>query len=337
MSNINFADVILDLSYGDCGKGKVTYDLCRRVGYTHVMRFNGGPNAGHTIYHNGIKFVTHQVPTGVFHGAKCIIGPGCVVDVDKFISEISYLEEHGISTKGKVFISKNAHLITDKHLLIDQKDKHIGTTKQGVGPAYVDKFNRKGTRAEDLKHILKDYLIDIYEEFYKKGKEIDLLCEGAQGFYLDVDWGDYPYVTSSGCNIGTVISNGVPFNKIRNVYGVCKAYDTYVGGKVFQDANDNRLNKIRELGQEYGATTGRPRQCNWLNLNAIKKAADINQITHLIVNKIDVLDTLGEYAILDEHSVEEMNREDFVYKIKSSFPEMEEQGNITFSTNPYRI
>ena len=335
--SINFVDVILDLSYGDCGKGKVTYDLAKRNGYTHVMRFNGGPNAGHTIYHNGVKYVTHQVPTGIFHGAKCIIGPGCVVDVDKFLDEIAYLEKNGIQTKGKVFIAKNAHLITNRHVHIDEQDKTIGTTKQGVGPAYVDKFMRKGIRAEESKQVLKDYLIDIYQEFYQSRKDIELLCEGAQGFYLDVDWGDYPFVTSSGCNIGTVISNGVPYNKIRNVYGVCKAYDTYVGAKIFQNPDDVRLNKIRELGEEYGATTGRPRQCNWLNLSAIKKAADFNQVTHLIVNKIDVLDKLGEYAILDEQATEEMNREDFILRIKTSFPEMEEQGNITFSTNPYRI
>ena len=157
------ADVVVDLQYGDCGKGKIAHALCRERDYTHVIRYNGGCNAGHTIYHNGKKFVTHHIPCGVFFGIKSIIGPGCVIHVETFLKEIENLEEQGIPAKKLVKIASNSHLITDFHRIEDSKDKKIGTTKRGNGPAYRDKYARKGVRAiEDPR--LSQFIIDIYDE-----------------------------------------------------------------------------------------------------------------------------------------------------------------------------
>ena len=190
------ADVVVDLQYGDSGKGKVAHALCRENDYTHVIRYNGGCNAGHTIYHNGTKFVTHHIPCGVFFGVKSIIGPGCVVHVDSLLQEIQELEDHGIPAGDLLRIASNAHLITDFHRAEDSRDSKIGTTKRGNGPAYRDKYGRKGIRAaEDPR--LAPFLISMYHELYENEEydEIKILFEGAQGFGLDPDWGDYPYVT----------------------------------------------------------------------------------------------------------------------------------------------
>ena len=153
-------DVVLGLQYGDEGKGKVCHSLLKDGLYTHVIRFNGGGNAGHTIYHDGKKLITHLIPSGVFFGVKSIIGPGCVVDVEKLFREIDYLEDNGIKTDGLLFISKNAHIITDDQLAEDGTDTAIGTTRTGNGPCYRDKYNRKGVRAEEIP-MLEPYLIDM--------------------------------------------------------------------------------------------------------------------------------------------------------------------------------
>ena len=261
------ADVIVDLQYGDCGKGKVANHLCKINDYTHVVRYNGGCNAGHTIYHNGQKLITHHIPCGVLHGIKSIIGPGCVLNVDQFFKEIEELEEAGIVVDGLIKIASNVHIITDFHLAQDRRDSEIGTTKRGNGPAYRDKYARKGMIALEIPE-LSEYIIDMYQEIHNNEKydEVKILFEGAQGFGLDIDWGDYPYVTSSHCTVGGAILNGVPPKAIRDVWGVSKAYETYVGAKDFQGL-DPELELIRELGDEYGATTGRPRQTNWLDLD----------------------------------------------------------------------
>jgi len=295
---IDYADVVVDLAYGDSGKGKVTHDLCRKGTYTHVIRYNGGNNAGHTIYHNGKKFVTHSIPSGVFFGIKSIIGPGCVINVDHFFQELKELQDGGIKTDGLVFIANNAHIITSEHLEEDRQDNVIGTTKRGVGQAYRDKYWRKGIRAEQVES-LKPYLIDMYEELYQKDKIFRVLFEGAQGFGLDIDWGDYPYVTSSGCTVGAAIANGVPAKRIRNVWGVAKVYETYVGLKEFQP-DDPIFDKIRDAGAEYGATTGRPRQCNWIDSNNFFKAVDINGANKIVFNKADILRQLKTWKIYDE-------------------------------------
>lgn len=282
-------DVVLGLQYGDEGKGKVCHSLVDGGSYTHVVRFNGGGNAGHTIWHKGRKLVTHLVPSGVFFGKKSIIGPGCVVNVKKFFDELWYLKEHGIETNGLVFVAKNAHIVTQDHVFEDSRDSpRIGTTGSGNGPAYRDKYVRTGLRAEDVEE-LRPYLIDMYEEFYGiDSSNYEILAEGAQAFGLDVDWGDYPYVTSSHCGIGSILLNGFNHKDIRNVYGVIKAYDTYVGSKKFQP-DDPVFDRIQESGNEFGSTTGRKRQCNWLDWDLVTKAIKMNGVNRLIVNKVDVL------------------------------------------------
>lgn len=284
------ADVIVDLQYGDCGKGKIASHLCTTNDYTHVIRYNGGCNAGHTIYHKGNKIVTHHIPCGVLHGIKSIIGPGCVLNVDQFFKEIEELEEAGINTKGLIKIASNVHIITDFHMIQDSKDIEIGTTKRGNGPAYRDKYARKGMIALEMP-MLAEYIIDMYEELHNNNEhdEVRILFEGAQGFGLDIDWGDYPYVTSSHCTVGSAVLNGVPPQAIRDVWGVAKVYETYVGAKEFQGL-DPILEEIRELGEEYGATTGRPRQTNWLDMDILIKAAKINGVNKLVFNKVDILE-----------------------------------------------
>jgi len=291
------ADIVVDLQYGDCGKGKVTHHLCKSEDYTHVIRYNGGCNAGHTIYHDGRKYITHHIPAGVFFGIKSIIGSGCVVFPEQFFREMNELEKGGIRTKGLVHIARNTHVITQEHLNEDGKDTSIGTTKRGNGPAYRDKYNRTGARAEDIPE-LQPYLIDLYEELHVKTPKAKVLFEGAQGFGLDIDWGDYPYVTSSNCISAAACMNGIPPQKIRHIWGVAKAYETYVGAKQFQ-GNDPVFEKIQEIGQEYGATTGRRRQVNWMSMKLLKKAANINGVTHLVVNKMDVLEEVKQWSVYD--------------------------------------
>ena len=282
-----YTDIVVDLSYGDCGKEKVAHHLLKNGEYTHVLRYNGGCNAGHTIYHQGKKFVTHHIPAGVFYGIKSIIGPGCVVNDTKFFQELKSLHDSEIDTT-TVSIAKNAHCILNKHLQEELTESKIGTTKRGNGPAYRDKYDRSGTRAENCP-TLKNYTVDLYKELHCSEEEVYLLCEGAQGFGLDIDWGDYPYVTSSHCTSAGALLNGIPWHSVRYVYGVIKAYDTYVGAKNFQLKDTRFTDIIRDLGQEYGATTGRPRQINWLDLDHAKKGATINGITPPIVNKMDIL------------------------------------------------
>lgn len=294
MSNIKI-DVVVDLAHGDSGKGKVSHALMAKRDYTHCLRFNGGGNAGHTIYHEGKKFVTHLVPSGVFHGIRSVIGPGCVARTSKLLEEVKYLEDN-LGKKIDVGIANNVHLVTEEHLTEDSSDTRIGTTKTGNGPAYSAKYSRKGVRAS-TDPLLQNYLTDMYEEFYAD-KPVRILAEGAQSFNLDIDWGDYPYVTSSHCGVGGVLNNGFHHKHIRNVYGVIKAYDTYVGAKSFQPAGDV-FNRIQEAGQEFGATTGRRRQVNWINWDIVKRGIRMNGVDTLIVNKGDVLDQVGSWGIVE--------------------------------------
>jgi len=313
------ADIVVDLQYGDCGKGKVTHHLARTKSYTHVLRYNGGCNAGHTIFHKGKKFVTHQIPAGVFFGIPSIIGSGCVVSPEQFFKEIETLEEGGVSTKGKIFIAKNAHVITAANKAEDKKEGgKIGTTGQGNGPAYRDKYGRTGTRAEKVVK-LKPYLIDLYEEWFTpskieglKNKDIHILAEGAQGFGLDIDWGDYPFVTSSHCTTAGALLNGLPPSAVKDVWGVAKIYETYVGSKKFQPKGDV-FNKIGDIGEEYGATTGRRRQVNWMNVQTLERAVRMNGVTHVVFNKVDVLRQVGEFAVIDLPGAESRGQDKVVH------------------------
>jgi adenylosuccinate synthase len=336
------ADIVVDLQYGDCGKGKVTHYLCKKEKYTHVIRYNGGCNAGHTIYHNDRKYITHHVPAGVFFGIKSIIGSGCVLNVKKLFQEIKELELGGIKTAGFLYVAKNAHVITDAHLEEDEKDTKIGTTKRGNGPAYRDKYGRTGLRAEDVPE-LAPYLIDVYEELHENTEKPVVLFEGAQGFGLDIDWGDYPYVTSSNCISPAALMNGVPPQAVRNVWGVAKAYETYVGAKNFH-GDDPIFDQIQEIGQEYGATTGRKRQVNWMSMKLLRKAANINGVTHLVINKMDVLEEVNQWSVYDykgasknrEAKVSFIEEIGFTAHIENTFQDTT-INNFYFSRSPQEI
>jgi len=329
------ADVVVGLQFGDEGKGKVTHQLARNGNYTHVMRFNGGCNAGHTIYHEGKKFVTHHVPAGVFYGIPSIIGPGCVIDVAKLFKEIESLESNGIEVYDNLLISENAHIITDFHRAEDKKEEKIGTTRTGNGPAYRDKYFRKGLRAVDVPE-LREFLVDVFGELHYEdstGKEPEVLCEGAQGFGLDIDWGDYPYVTSSHCTTGGAILSGVPHDSIRDVYGVAKVYETYVGSKNFE-TEDPVFELLRSAGDEYGATTGRPRQIGWLDSHSLVKSVLLNGVNKLILNKADILDNIKTWRAWDgDQLLCFENSDEMEQWVGSLFPEI----LTIFSRSPSEI
>jgi adenylosuccinate synthase len=334
------ADIVVGLSYGDEGKGKVTHHLLKSGEYTHCLRFNGGCNAGHTIYHNGKKFVTHHIPAGVFFGVKSIIGSGCVVNLEQFYSEIEMLEQAGITTAGLVYIANNAHIITNSHLEEDHRDTTIGTTKRGNGPAYRDKYGRHGVRAADVSELIESsYLIDLYREFFEKDIQPVILCEGAQGFGLDVDWGDYPYVTSSHCTTAGALLNCIPPQAVRRVYGVTKAYDTYVGAKNFH-GKGRAFDLIQQLGNEFGSTTGRPRQCNWLNVKDLKQAIHVNGVTDVIINKVDILREANKWNLRsykNDSIFIQLGSETGWKKYLTNYLTDDVELNIIFSESPERI
>lgn len=344
-------DFVIGAQYGDEGKGKITHLLCKERPYTHVLRFNGGCNAGHTIYHEGKKFVTHHLPAGLFFGVKSIIGNGCVLDPDQFRSEIKYLEENGVSTDGLIFIAKNAHVILPEHKGEDEGDTAIGTTKRGNGPAYRNKYNRSGTTvaqyAEENEWI-RPFVIDLYEELHEghsPGMEPYVLCEGAQGFGIDIDWGDYPYVTSSHCTTAGALLNAIPPQATNEVWGGAKCYETYVGAKDFH-GEDPILEELQNVGGEFGATTGRKRQVNWLNLDFLIKSVRINGLTHLVVNKIDIMREVGEWRLIRNGktiSFSEEGNEEFAEQEFKDYLEQEIRMNcrtvkqILFSESPHEI
>jgi adenylosuccinate synthase len=300
---LQHADVVIDLQAGDTGKGKVSNFLLKHTPYDAVIRFNGGANAGHTMYHNGVKVVTHLLPAGVLHNVPCIIGPGCVVDFHKLKEEINMIRELGIIPT--VYVDYRAHVTLPAHIAEDKKDTTIGTTRQGIGPTYRDKVARVGVRVEDVVKFNSSAspydMCDIYDMLYSKNSTIkNILCEGAQGFQLDIDFGDYPYVTSSNCTIGAVCTNGIAPRYLRRVYGVMKAYETYSGFKDFagETTDQTHFEKIGALGGEIGATTGRKRQIRWLHLDDVIKAMYINNVTDLIINKIDILEQIGVFVCI---------------------------------------
>ena len=328
------ADVVIGLQHGDEAKGKVTHYLCKFKDYTHVLRFNGGCNAGHTIYHEGKKFVTHHIPAGVFYGVKSIIGPGCVVNQEQFFKELQELEDGGIDTKGKIFIAKNTHVITDSHISEEEGETKIGTTKRGNGPAYRDKYARTGVQAKDIPD-LEPYLIDLYEEFHVEPCGLNILCEGAQGFELDIDWGDYPFVTSSHCGVPSALLNGIPHTWIKDVWGVGKVYETYVGAKQFEPKEDQDFfSRVREVGEEYGATTGRPRQCNYINLSTLKKTINLNAVNKLVLNKVDVLRDLDTWKLISNGEIISFaNEREMTSYITKELPSVD----IYFSDSKHKI
>ncbi len=289
-------DIVTDASHGDSAKGVLTAYLAKTKHYTHCLRFSGGSNAGHTVYVDGKKIITHIIPTGVLYGLRSIIGSGCVLNVREFFAELSYLKENGFNVDGKVFIAKNCHIVSEQHIEQEKNETKIGSTKKGIGPCYTDKISRNGIRAEQISE-LQPYLVDMYKEFYETPGEKIVLCEGTQGFWLDVDLGDYPYVTSTNIGPGAVLNNGFNHRQIRDVYGCIKVYDTYVGSKKFH-GEDKIFDKIREVGKEYGSTTGRPRQCNLLNVDKAIQAAKTFGINKLLISKMDIFEELKFFRFL---------------------------------------
>jgi adenylosuccinate synthase len=299
-------DVIVDLQHGDTGKGKVAHYKLNTGSYDLVLRYNGGSNAGHTIYHNGQKLVTHQIPAGVLYGLPSLIGLGCVVNLDLLAKEVETLRAAGIMDVEKnLFVDHRCHVVTSDHIHrdINNADRMgsstIGSTGQGIGPAYSDKYARVGKRLSDYYGFRHQFPYGTVCDGFELMQGVhSCLAEGAQGFQLDIDWGDYPYVTSSHCTVGGVILNGVLATSIRHVIGVMKAYDTYVGDKMFSDMNRDEFIAIAQAGNEFGATTGRPRQVRWTDITSVKRAAQVNGCTEIIINKVDILQKLNLFGLI---------------------------------------
>lgn len=338
-------DILLGLQWGDEGKGKVVDYLAPK--YDVVARFQGGPNAGHTLEFDGIKHVLHQIPSGIFRDDILnVIGNGVVLDPVIFKKEIEGLEKYNLDVQANLKISKKAQLILPTHRLLDaayekaKGNNKIGSTLKGIGPTYQDKIARQGIRVGDvLLHGFKEKyqklvdqhlrLLDYYNEkpdlkeyekpffeaidFLKTFELVEseylinekltegnkVLAEGAQGSLLDVDFGSYPFVTSSNTTSAGVCSGlGVAPNNIGEVYGIFKAYCTRVGGGPFPtELFDDTGSKLQKIGNEFGATTGRPRRCGWLDIPALKYAVMINGVTQLFMMKADVLNSFEELRI----------------------------------------
>lgn len=352
------SDIVVGLQYGDEGKGKIVNYLAENNQYDYCIRYNGGPNAGHTIYKDNIKYVTHQVPTGIIYNIPCIIGDNCFIDIDKLKNELHELSEKNIHFN-KIFISKNAHVITNKHLKEDDNDNKIGTTKSGIGPCAKSKYSRTGKRIQDL--VNENYyfgnnieIVDIYQliggytKFYRLYHNITkypkILVEGAQGYGLDINHGDYPYVTSSHCISSDVFNIGIPFLRQNNItiYGVAKCYETYVGNKEFQNPEDESLNLIQVEGNEIGATTGRTRQVNYLNMDLLLKSIWINQINKIIINKCDILKKINVYKFYLKDEINIYNnfndfKTNIVNIIMSEIPWIVNKNDIVWSENAKSI
>ena len=292
---INSVDIVSGLAWGDEAKGKIVAQLAKSGKYNYVCRWAGGNNAGHTIYINNQKYKTHLIPSGVFYNVKSIIGPDCVVNKKSFFEELNYLLEHGFNID-LVKISPKAHIITDEHIEEDKK-KYLntqGTTAKGIAPCYRDKYARTGIRVCDDPDF-KNYIWD-------EKLEGNILCEGAQGFWLDINYGNYPYITSSVTLPYGACSLGFSPKLINNIFGACKIYDTRSG--IDPDFPEDLLNNMELLsigneGKEYGVTTGRRRKVNWLNLNKLSYAINVSGTTHLIISKIDILVKLNVYKLIN--------------------------------------
>lgn len=292
-NSIEVVDICCGLAWGDEAKGKIVSQLAKENGYDFVCRWSGGNNAGHTVYVNNNKYKTHLIPSGIFYNVKSIIGPDCVLNVKSFFEELEYLENNNFNIK-LIKISPNTHIVTDKHIEedINKLNKQQGTTKRGIAPCYSDKYKRVGLQAKDVPE-LKKYLWN--GKLYGK-----ILCEGAQGFWLDINEGNYPYTTSSVTLPYGACSLGFSPKLINNIYGAVKIYDTRSGiDPDFPDElfDDNELNKIGEIGKEYGVTTNRKRKVNWLNINKLVYAINTTGVNIVIISKVDVLEELKIYKI----------------------------------------
>jgi adenylosuccinate synthase len=366
-------DLLLGLQWGDEGKGKIVDVLTES--YDIIARFQGGPNAGHTLEFEGIKHVLHTIPSGIFHpSAINLIGNGVVIDPVIFKKELENLAPYDIDFSTKLLISKKAHLILPTHRLLDAASEaskgkaKIGSTLKGIGPTYMDKTGRNGMRVGDIltkswkdryrtliqKHIkmldfhnvdLEYDLNELETQFFesietlKKCQIVDsenylhnaqdagkkILAEGAQGSLLDVDFGTYPFVTSSTTTAaGACTGLGVAPNKIKEVFGIFKAYTTRVGSGPFPtELFDEVGERIAKVGHEFGATTGRPRRCGWIDLVALKYAIRVNGVTQLMMMKGDVLSGIDTIKVCNQYKTEEglINHFPFDINDESKSPE----------------
>ncbi len=353
ISNIQseMVDVILGMQWGDEGKGKIVDYFAKN--YDVIARFQGGPNAGHTLYVDGKKIVLHQIPSGIFHEDKVnLIGNGVVLDAITLKRECDNVAAFGVDYKKNLYISERAHLILPTHRALDKAselskgNEKIGSTLKGIGPAYMDKTGRNGLRVGNLldKSFTTDYiklrmkhqrLLDNFnfqedistweEEFFEameflrefkivngeyfinekiqKGQKV--LAEGAQGSMLDVDFGTFPFVTSSNTiSAGVCTGLGIAPQKIKEVFGISKAYCTRVGSGPFPtELTDETGELIRTTGNEFGSTTGRPRRCGWIDLVALQFACMINGVTQIIMTKADILDGLEELKVCNGYKI----------------------------------
>ena len=356
-------DVILGLQFGDEGKGKIVDYFAKN--YDVIARFQGGPNAGHTLYVDGKKIVLHQIPSGIFHENKInLIGNGVVLDPVILKKECDSVAARGIDYKKNLFISQRAHLILPTHRAIDKAseaskgNEKIGSTLKGISPAYMDKTGRNGLRVGDildksfttqyirlrLKHqkLLENFSfnedISAWEDEFFEGLEFlkslqivngeyfindkiqqgkKVLAEGAQGSMLDVDFGTFPFVTSSNTISAGVCSGlGIAPQKIKEILGVTKAYCTRVGSGPFPtELNDETGEQLRKIGNEFGSTTGRPRRCGWIDLVALKFACMINGVTQLVMTKADVLDSLETLQVCNKYKIDGKEVDEIPYQM----------------------
>ena len=353
--------VVVGAQWGDEGKGKLVDVLAERADF--VVRYQGGANAGHTVVTGNSQFVLRQIPSGILHqNVTCVIGNGVVLEPENLFAELDQLHERGINTAGRLFVSDRAHLVLPYHKLLDaasERSQKLGTTGRGIGPAYEDKYGRRGIRVTDLRRMecaqqllgervdranrllemmgsaeraSLDQHRDLLERLaprllplaadtglmvyraIRAGRRV--LLEGAQGALLDVDHGTYPYVTSSNTTAGgAAVGAGVGPTAVNGVLGVVKAYTTRVGnGPLPTEAGSPSGERLRELGGEFGAVTGRPRRCGWFDATVVRYAARVNGLTGLAVTKLDVLDSFAEIPVgiayrLDGESCEEMPAE----------------------------
>jgi adenylosuccinate synthase len=353
--------VVVGAQWGDEGKGKLVDVLAERAEL--VVRYQGGANAGHTVVIGDSQFILRQIPSGILHpNVTCIVGNGVVLDPETLFGELDQLAARGIDTAGRFFISDRAHLVLPYHKLLDaasEKSQKLGTTGRGIGPAYEDKYGRRGMRLTDLRRVecARSMLADrvgranrllemmgsterasldehvallerlaprllpltadtglLVHRAVRSGRRV--LLEGAQGALLDVDHGTYPFVTSSNTTAGgAAVGAGIGPTAIDGVLGVVKAYTTRVGnGPLPTEAEPPFGERLRELGGEFGAVTGRPRRCGWFDATVVRYAARVNGLTGLAVTKLDVLDSFAEVPIctayrLDGESCEEMPAE----------------------------
>jgi adenylosuccinate synthase len=335
---------VLGAQWGDEGKGKIV-DMLTPI-FSTVARYQGGHNAGHTVYVRGRKFVLHLIPSGILHpGVTCIIGNGVVVDPQALFKEVEELAAMGIAVDGRLMVSEKAHVILPYHRELDvlsearRGERKIGTTSRGIGPAYEDKIGRRGIRICDLigdrealaqdvrenvnarNQIIKDSTLDwtpVFNEIVAQGERLrpwvadvslflhqaigagkNVMFEGAQATLLDIDHGTYPFVTSSNASIGGVCTGlGIPPRAIGGVLGVAKAYTTRVGeGPLPTELSGELAERLRESGQEYGASTGRPRRCGWYDAVVVRYSARLNGLDAIALTKLDVLDGLPEIRI----------------------------------------